>query len=141
VTIRKSAAVVASPQAEIVRNVLNGTGGGIDFYTGAKPATAATAATGTLVCSVPTAGFFATASVNGSFANTTALASNNAVAGTIGYARYRNTANTTCVDEDVYDSAAVPGTGGIGITGGTVISAGTVLNFAIGVITYTEPLT
>jgi len=110
------------------------TGGTIKIYTGAQPATPATAASGTLLATVllPNPAFGTAASGVATMADP---ASVNAVAtGTAGWARFADRDGNTVLDGDV----TATGGGGVVTLSSTSLTSGAPVDIAGG--TYTQPM-
>lgn len=104
----------------------------IEIRSGAKPATPETAASGTLLVSVPVSGSF-TAS-GGSITASDPAAASPAASGQAGYFRVKTSGGTAVLDGTV----SATGGGGDMVLGSTTITTGT--NVDLGVPTFTVPV-
>lgn len=97
-----------------VRNAINdaiettiGTSAKMRFYTGAMPATCATAASGTLLCEIACPSDWAAASASGEKAKSGTWSATATASGDVGYYRMYDSAGTTCHEQGTVSEAFV----------------------------------
>jgi len=97
--------------------------GFLDLYTGAQPASADTAATGTLLASIPLPADAHSAAASGSASKAGTWSVTIAASGTVGWARMRNAADTIRRDFSV---TATAGGGDYTVADTALVAGGTV---------------
>ncbi|NUO35511.1 MAG: hypothetical protein HOQ27_10685 [Dermatophilaceae bacterium] len=110
------------------------TGGTIKIYSGAQPATPATAATGTLLATVLLANPAFGAAAGGSASLTDPASVNAAATGTAGWARFTDRDGNAVFDGDV----TATGGGGIVTLSSTALTSGAPVDITGG--TYSQPM-
>lgn len=129
-TLKLTAAVAQSLATALATAV--GSGASIEIRTGTKPATPETAASGTLLCTVPISGAFTAAS--GSITSADPASATPVAAGTAGYFRLKTSGGTAIIDGDI----TATGGGGDMQLATTALTTGTPVD--LGVPTFTIPV-